>query len=152
MLTTIPQTLFNPGAVVIENGEALWILDNDDWDNSTQIVRPGQPTQFGPKLFQDNWYEGCAAALGNGSVAATGGWDGHSTSSPQLRVYNSSTQQWEVRADMKHGRQFHSCATVLLCTTDDDRDGLIFGASGSSPIGDTITSVMVAGGEEFHYF
>ena len=137
---------------MIENGEALWILGNHDFDNSTQIVRPGQPTQFGPKLFRDFWFQGCAAALGNGSAAATGGSDGHRTSSPQLRVYNRSTQQWEVREDMKHSRQEHSCATVLLCTTEDAIDGLIIGASGSTSNRNTITSVMVAGGEEFHYF
>ena len=67
---TIPtlnsQAVKSPSSAVIEEGRALWVLGGGDKDlsvvSSTQIVRPGQPTVWGPDMTKNAMWH-CSVTL-----------------------------------------------------------------------------------------
>ena len=64
---------------MIEDGGALWVLGGVDKDLypqlSTQIVRPGQPTVWGPDMTEET--DGhCSSTLEDNTVMVTGAGGG----------------------------------------------------------------------------
>ena len=149
---TIPnlhsQAVMYTSSAVIEDGRALWVLGGGDKDlslvSSTQIVRPGQPTVWGPDMTEVTQGH-CSATLEDNTVMVTGGQrrgSGHGGSA-RTEVYSFTSQQWTRREDMNQRRLWHSCATVWLDSRDYPFDGIIdTGVSNSS-----VLSLVVAGGE-----
>ena len=109
--------------------------------SGTQVVRQGQPTQWGPSLTEAGAYH-CATTLQDNSVILTGGRT-HSnlTGSARTEVYNSTTKVWGRRADMKQRRYGHSCTNVWV-----DPHPSYGGVIAYQESATAILSVVVAGG------
>ena len=140
------QAITSPSSAVIEDGGALWVLGGGDKDfslvSSTQIVRPGQPTVWGPDMTKNAMWH-CSVTLEDNRVMVTGGqrrWRGGG--SARTEVYNFTSQQWTRRADMNQRRMWHSCSTVWL-----DSSGGFYGILASGVDDDSVLSLVVAGGE-----
>ena len=141
------QAITSPSSAVIEDGRALWVLGGGDKDfsvvSSTQIVRPGQPTVWGPDMTKNAMWH-CSATLENNTVMVTGGerrGSGHGGSA-RTEVYSFTSQQWTRRADMNQRRMWHTCAMVWLNSRSD-----FYGILASGVDDDSVLSVVVAGGE-----
>ena len=85
-------------------GDTLWVMGGVDKDlhlqSGTQVVRQGQPTQWGPSLTEAGVGH-CATTLQDNSVILTGGRiHGNMDGSARTEVYNSSTKVWQRRANM----------------------------------------------------
>ena len=139
-------------SAVIEDGGALWVLGGRDKDlyvqSHTQIVRPGQPTVWGPDLTEETEFH-CSSTLEDNTLMVTGGArKSNPDGSARTEVYSFTTQQWTRRADMNQRRMSHSCSTVWLDKSFDYVNGLIDmgGVTNSS-----VLSVMVAGGKFFYF-
>ena len=134
-------------SAVIEDGGALWVLGGVDMNlyvqSSTQIVRPGQPTVWGPNMTEVTvWH--CSVTLEDNTVMVTGGQrrgSGHGGSA-RTEVYSFTSQQWTRREDMNQRRLDHSCATVWLDSSD-----AFYGILASGVDDDSVLSLVVAGGE-----
>ena len=141
------QTAGLTSSAVIEDGGALWVLGGHDKNglpqSSTQIVRPGHPTVWGPNMTEETMMH-CSATLANHTVMVTGGGrrSAHGGSA-RTEVYNFTTQQWERREDMNQRRLGHSCCTVWLDRSSDPKLGIISQRVDNS----SVLSVVVAGGE-----
>ena len=124
---------------------SLWVMGGMDKDlhlqSGTQVVRQGQPTQWGPSLTEAGAFH-CATTLQDNSVILTGGRT-HSNhgGSPRTEVYNSTTKVWERRASMKQRRWGHSCTSVWV-DPHPSVEGVIAWAESAT----AILSVVVAGG------
>ena len=99
-------------------GDSLWVMGGGDKDHyvqfGTQVVRQGQPTQWGPSLTETGAAH-CATTLQDNSVILTGGrTQSNFTGSPRTEVYNSTTGAWERRSNMKQRRYGHSCTNVWV--------------------------------------
>ena len=142
------QAVAFPSSAVIEDGGALWVLGGLDKDryaqSSTQIVRPGQPTVWGPDMT-DMTFGHCSSTMADNTVMVTGGWRWSDalTSSARTEVYSFTTQRWTRRGDMNQRRWLHSCSTVWLDRSSPPDDGIIARAVDNS----SVLSVVVAGGE-----
>ena len=99
---------------MIEDGGALWVLGGGDQDlqvqSYTQVVRPGQVTQWGPSMTEDTTMH-CSTTLGDGSVMVSGGQrrSDQLTGSARTEIYNFTSGLWTARADMGQRRGLHSC-------------------------------------------
>ena len=150
-----------PSGAVIENGTTLWVLGGVTTDrfvqNSTQLVRLGQPTRPGPRMTEGAVAH-CSSVLQDGSVIVTGGrrraMVGGSTIT---EVFNFTTMKWARKANMKQGRMLHTCSQVWLesNSTLAEENGIL---SFSYPTPTSVLSIVVAGGElefkktELHMF
>ena len=112
--------------------------------SSTQIVRPGQATQWGPEMTEQTTSH-CSTTLGDGSVVVSGGQrnSDHFAGSARTEVYNITTSQWSRRADMGQRRASHSCSQVYLDPSGHSQIGII--VSPSDP--GAVSSVVVTGGK-----
>ena len=144
----LSQAVWGASSAVIDNGRALWVLGGADKDHyiqsSTQIVRPGRPTQPGPAMTEAAAFHS-SVMVPNGtdwSVMVTGGRRrSNLLGSPRTEVFSFSTGEWSRRADMQHRRFGHSCAAVWL--DPQETQGII-------PIlvdRHSVMSVVVGGGE-----
>ena len=141
------QAVHFTSSAVIEDGGALWVLGGGDKDNyvqsSTQIVRPGQPTVWGPDMTEDASFH-CSSTLEDNTVMVTGGMRRSDlTGSARTEVYSFTSQQWTRRGDMNQRRGWHSCSTVWLDSSSPPVSGIIAGTVTNS----SVLSVVVAGGE-----
>ena len=132
---------------MIEDGGSLWVLGGATKDHhvqsSTQIVRPGQATVWGPNMTEETAAH-CSASLEDNTVRVTGGRRGSDlTGSARNEVYSFTTQQWTRRGDMNQRRWVHSCSTVWLDSRSDPLNGIISQYVDNS----SVLSVVVAGGE-----
>ena len=123
----------------------MWVIGgryNDSYIQSgTQVVRQGQPTQWGPSLTE-NGIAHCATTLQDNSVILTGGrTQSNFTGSARTEVYNSTNGVWERRADMRHKRVSHSCTNVWVDQYPPYEGVIAWDQSAS-----TTLSVVVAGG------
>ena len=110
---------------------------------STQIVRPGQPTEWGPQLTEVTASH-CSTSLGDGSVTVSGGQRRSDPGgSARMDVYNFTTREWSRRGDMGQRRLGHSCSQVYLDPSDRPPRGIITDHSTAG----AVLSVAVAGGE-----
>ena len=130
-------------SAVIEDGGALWMLGGTDKDlyaqSSTQIVRPGQPTVWGPDMTEETLGH-CSATLEDNTVMVTGGRSRSGpTGSARTEVYSFITQRWTRKADMNQIRMQHSCSTIWLDGHADSDSIIDTGATNSS-----VLSVVVA--------
>ena len=123
------------------------MLGGQDKDNylqsSTQIVRPGQPTVWGPDMTEWATFH-CSVTLADNAVMVTGGRrKSDPAGSARTEVYSFTTQRWDRREDMNQRRMWHSCSTVWLDSRSHPANGFIdTGVDNSS-----VLSVVVAGGE-----
>ena len=110
----------------------------------TQVVRQGQPTEWGPNLTEAGLGH-CATTLQDNSVILTGG-ETHSNTygSARTDVYNSTTKRWERKADMRHGRHSHSCTNVWL---DPNPHSFGWPVIAMTMVDTSVLSVVVAGGK-----
>ena len=127
--------------------DTLWVMGGVDLTavyQSTQVVRQGQPTEWGPNLTEAGAYH-CATTLQDNSVILTGGQTrSNPYGSARTEVYNSTTKRWERKADMRYRRMGHSCTNVWLDpNTTNTKSGVIpdFLTDRS------VLSVVVAGGK-----
>ena len=112
---------------------------------STQIVRPGQPTVWGPDLTEETAMH-CSATLEDNTVMVTGGRKRKSLGgSARTEIYSFTTQQWTRMSDMKQRRADHSCRTVWLDTVPERVTE--FGIISHTVTNSSVLSVVVAGGE-----
>ena len=110
--------------------------------NITQIVRPDQPTEYGPNMTEET-VNHCATTLEDGSVIVTGGWRRSGwQGSTRTEVYNFTTKKWTRLKDMRQKRIGHTCTQVWLNPDDIDFDIL----SGFVVTGSSVLSIVVAGG------
>ena len=117
---------------------------------STQVVRQGQPTEWGPNLTEAGGNH-CATTLQDNSVILTGGRTrSNRFGSARTDVYNSTTKRWERKADMRQRRQGHSCTNVWLET--DPSFSIINGVIAPVLSDRSVLSVVVAGGKMILYF
>ena len=142
-LSNPPQGVWGASYTVVAN--SLWVMGGVDKDHyihsGTQVVRQGQPTQWGPSLTEDGAYH-CATTLQDNSVILTGGkTDSNFTGSARTEVYNSTTKVWGRRSNMKQRRYGHSCTSVWV-DPHPSADGVIASVESAT----TILSVVVAGG------
>ena len=145
------QALKYASSAVIEDGGALWVLGGLDHGNQvqsiTQIVRPGQPTVWGPDMTEGT-ADHCSATLEDNTVMVTGGRRrrrGPHSASARTEVYSFITQQWTRREDMNQRRLWHSCSPVWLVT--DSRSDPSGGIIDTGVTNSSVLSVVVAGGE-----
>ena len=136
-----------PSSAVIEDGRALWVLGGTTKELypqlSTQIVRPGQPTVWGPNMTEETM-DHCSATLANKTVMVTGGRrSGHV--SPWTEVFSFTTHQWTRRADMNQRRSGHSCSTVWLDIQP--ATAAEYGIISQYVDDSSVLSVVVAGGD-----
>ena len=111
--------------------------------SSTQIVRPGQPTVWGPDMTEVTLGH-CSSTLADNTVIVTGGRRRSDPGgSARTEVYSFTTQQWTRKEDMNQRRLWHSCTTVWLDSHSHPSYGIIGGAVDNS----SVLSVVVAGGE-----
>ena len=79
------QAVMVPSSAVIEDGGALWVLGGVGIDLyvqlSTQIVRPGQPTVWGPNMTEVTAFH-CSAVRDDNTVIVTGVREGVAHSLP----------------------------------------------------------------------
>ena len=116
--------------------------DNAGVHSNTQIVRPGQPTVWGPPMT-DEAQGHCSTTLYDGSVMVTGG-ERHSSSSARVQVFNITTKAWEERKAMMQKRYFHSCTQVWLDPNPNIHNGGMFVPRIIT--NRSVLSVVVAGG------
>ena len=126
-------------------GNSLWVMGGGDKDlyvqSGTQVVRQGQPTQWGPSLTEAGAGH-CATTLQDNSVILTGGMTrSNSTGSARTEVYNSTTKVWGRRASMKQRRYGHSCTSVWVDPHPSYKGVIAWVESATA-----ILSVVVAGG------
>ena len=124
---------------------SLWVMGGADKDRTiqsgTQVVRQGQPTQWGPNLTEAGVLH-CATTLQDNSVILTGGrTDSNLTGSARTEVYNSTTGVWERRSNMKQRRYGHSCTNVWV-----EQHPRLEGVIAWKETATAILSVVVAGG------
>ena len=131
---------------VVDDGKAMLVMGGDDAHHyalsSTQLVRPGHPTQPGPSLT--GWVTGhCSVALQGDQVIIAGGQRladrGHG--SDVVEILNTSSHQWTKTGSMKNPRDGHSRAQVWL--DPDDPDGILSGYVSNT----SVLSMVVAGGK-----
>ena len=117
---------------------------DDHVQSSSQIVRPGQPTVWGPEMTEVTMAH-CTSALADNTVIVTGGGRRSDaiTGSARTEVYSFTDQQWTRRADMNQRRYWHSCSTVWLDSSSHPMTGIIPVTVSNS----SVLSVVVAGGE-----
>ena len=143
------QAVKYTSSAVIEDGGALWVLGGGHKDHhvqsSTQIVRPGRPTAWGPNMTEAS-FSHCSSTLEDYTVMVTGGrrMSDH-TGGARTEVYSFTTQQWSRREDMNHRRMYHSCTTVWLKSSSHPKNGII-GRDAVNSSG-SVLSLVVAGGE-----
>ena len=135
-------------STVIEEGQGLWVMAgisrNKRALSSTQIVRPGQPTVWGPNMTEETTGQ-CSATLGDWSVMVTGGQRRSNLGgSDRTEVYNFTSQQWTNKTAMTQRRARHSCTNVWLDPYHDsvNSNGIIT----TSVTNRSVLSVVVAGG------
>ena len=132
--------------------DTLWVMGGGDENyypqKWTQVVRQGQPTQWGPNLTEIGAGH-CATTLQDNSVILTGGQTRSNFSgSARTEIYNSTTKRWERKADMRQRRYGHSCTNVWLDPDPSIQSGVI-----APFLRDTsVLSVVVAGGKMILYF
>ena len=132
---------------VVDDGKAMLVMGGVDAHHhalsSTQLVRPGHPTQPGPSLT-GGVASHCSVALQGDQVIIAGGQRladrGHG--SDVVEILNTSSHQWTKTGSMKNPRDGHSRAQVWL---DPDRlDGNILSGDVSNT---SVLSMVVAGGK-----
>ena len=133
---------------VIDAGNAMWVMGGLDADSTgqftTQVVRDGQPTTWGPNLTEATSGH-CSVTLEDGSVMTTGGRrESTPSGSPKMEVYNFTSKFWTRKADLRMRRFNHSCTQVWLNTEDPDVNGIVQTGSVSN---DSVLSVVVTGGK-----
>jgi hypothetical protein len=131
---------------VIEEGLAMWTLGGIAADHhpslSTQIVRPGRPTEWGPDRTEEA-ADHCSTTLQDGSVIVTGGRrSSNMGGSAKTEIYNFTTKQWSQKKDMKHRRVWHSCTQVWL--SPDALESQIVAGQATNK---SVFSIVVAGGK-----
>ena len=119
---------------------------NDSLLTRVQMVRHGQPTEWGPNLSEGGAAQ-CATTLQDGSVIVTGGVSETHFGVAKTEIYNSTTKMWERKADMKQRRMKHSCANLWVDPLP-EADGIV--PSQLTPT--SVLSVAVAGGICMLYF
>jgi hypothetical protein len=94
----------------IEDDKAMWILGGEGAKNilsSTQIVRPGMPTEWGSEMTEVVAGH-CSRTLQDGSVIVTGGQRrSNPYGSAKTEIYNFTTRQWSQKKDTKQRRMHH---------------------------------------------
>ena len=110
---------------VIEDGQAMLVLGGRDQSHAhytTNIVRPGQPTQPGPNMTEEaNMH--CSTTLLDGSVIITGGSRrSNPYGSARTEMLNLTTKEWSKLSNMRQRRLQHSCTQVWLNPYDSQDD------------------------------
>ena len=128
--------------------DTLWVMGGADANHvyqSTQVVRHGQPTRWGPNLPEIGAFH-CATTLQDNSVILTGGMTlrNRFSGSARTEIYNSTTKRWERKADMRHGRHSHSCTNVWL---DPNPHSFGWPVIAMTMADTSVLSVVVAGGK-----
>ena len=139
--------MFGASVAVVDDGKAMLVMGGGDAHHhrlsSTQLVRPGHPTQPGPSLTEGVGGH-CSVALQGDQVIMAGGQRqadrGHG--SDVVEILNTSSRQWTKTGSMKHSRFFHSCGQVWLSPDAPDGDILRGVVSNTS-----VLSMVVAGGK-----
>ena len=133
--------------------DTLWVMGGADEKHvyqSTQVVRHGQPTRWGPNLPEIGSHH-CATTLQDNSVILTGGMTrSNPYGSVRTEIYNSTTKRWERKADMRRGRFGHSCTNVWV--NPDPRLSKPFGVIARTLTDTSVLSVVVAGGKMILFF
>jgi hypothetical protein len=141
--TYLSQETEESSVAVIEEGRALWVLggtaDGIHDVLTTQIVRPGRPTEWGPNMTEQVSGH-CSTTLQDGSVIVTGGNRNNIRGSSNTDIFNFTTGQWSQKKDMKQRRMIHSCAQVWL---DPGNPSFLSGAVTNR----SVLSIVVAGGK-----
>ena len=128
---------------MIEDGQAMMVIGGRGVGreklNTTQIVRPNHPTEYGPQM-NEGIFGHCSTTLLDGSVLLTGGTRGNpSGGSPRTDIYNFTTAQWTQVQNMRQRRTGHSCTQVWL---DPDNPNILSGIVTNT----SVLGVVVAGG------
>ena len=132
---------------VVDDGKAMLVMGGMDSHHhglsSTQLVRPGHPTQPGPSLT--GWVANhCSVALQGDQVIMAGGMrqEDRGHGSDVVEILNTSSRQWTKTGSMKNPRLGHSCGQVWL--SPDNPTGDILGGLVSNT---SVLSMVVAGGK-----
>ena len=143
--TCISQEVKHASSAVVEDGQALLVLGGEDAQNhllsSTQLVRPGHPTQPGPGLTGGVAMH-CSVSVEDGNKILMTGGARHGDISAKAEVLDYAQSSWHSIASMNQARADHSCAQVWLSPNDPYSD-ILSGAVGNS----SVLSAVVAGGE-----
>jgi len=139
--TLLQEVLFASSAVV-EDGQALLVLGGRDAQrhplSSTQLVRPGHPTQPGPGLTGGVSGQCSVSVEGGDKILMTGGGRPGGASA-RAEVLDYAQSSWHSIASMNQARMQHSCAQVWLSPDDSN---ILSGLVGNS----SVLSAVVAGG------
>ena len=133
---------------MIEDGRAMLVMGGGDTGSlsSTQIVKPGQPTQPGTNMT--GWAVGhCSTTLLDGAVIVTGGLrPDNPRGSARTEVLNTSTGLWILGMNMRQRRFDHSCTQVWV-TPDNPTDDILTDILTNS----SVLTTVVAGGKYSFY-
>ena len=127
----------------------MWVIGGGDKNNyrlsTTQIVRPGLPTEKGPDMTEDADSHCSTTLAKNNKVIITGGKRmSEPDGSNKTEVYSFDRQEWTTLAKMNERRFQHSCAPVWLNPHPDTSiDGIITGMPNNS----SVLGGVVAGGK-----
>ena len=129
---------------MIEDGRAMLVMGGVGAGrhplSSTQIVRPGQPTQPGPHMSGVALGH-CSTTLLDGAVIVTGGFrQDNPGGSARTEVLNTNTGLWRQWMDMKQRRSWHSCTQVWVTPDADNILNTILTNS-------SVLATVVAGGK-----
>ena len=132
---------------VIEDGEAMLIMGGTQTFrhvlSDTQIVRPGQPTQRGPRMT-GGALSHCSKEMQDGEIMVTGG--NRAGGYAQVEIFNFTKKEWRSISNMKQGRMLHNCAKVLLDPANPNDPNILSGVVTNT----SVLSVLVAGGKIQH--
>ena len=138
--------MYTASVAVVDDGKAMLVMggmDTNHFLSSTQLVRPGHPTQPGPSLTGVVTSH-CSVALQGDQVIIAGGQRqadrGHG--SDVVEILNTSSRQWTKTGSMKHSRLDHSCGQVWL-DPDDPLGDILSGTVTNT----SVLSMVVAGGK-----
>ena len=116
---------------------------------TTQIVRPGQPTEQGPNMTESVAGH-CSTTLEDGSVISTGGRRmSQHEGSARTEIYSFNSKKWTTKEDMQQRRFGHTCAQVWL---DPKPDPAVNGIIPETVTNSSVLSIVVAGGKLLFLF
>ena len=142
--TCISQEVEYASSAEVEDGQALLVLGGQDAQDhllsSTQLVRPGHPTQPGPGLTGGVDAQCSVSVEGGDKILMTGGGRPGVGVGAWAEVLDYAQSSWHSIASMNQARVYHSCAQVWLSPDDSN---ILSGLVGNS----SVLSAVVAGGE-----
>ena len=148
LYTSVMEEVRSDAASLVLNGDTLWVTGGGTQDyqlDTTELVRPGRPTQRGPKIPYQ--YRGhCLVRLNETTAMLIGGSYAPGGYSGATYLYDIPTETWTDNCALNVGRFLHACGVAI-----DEADGakIVVAAGGYAGLAYDNTEIWVEGSNEF---